>query len=74
MEDWKEFDFFFVKKEPLSINTSIVSCVYNLKHTHIIFSDLWCKFFIRAVCIVYVCSVLTCSIITSLENVIYIVS
>ena len=66
--------FFFCKNRLLSIYTSIVSCVYNLK-THTLFSVLCCvSFFICAMCIVNVFSVLTSSIVTSLENVSYIVS
>ena len=62
---------FFVKNRLQSINTSIVSCVYNLK-THTFYSVICGEsFFIRAMCIVYVCSVLTYSIITSIENISY---
>ena len=65
---------FFCKNRLLSIYTSRVSYVYNLK-THTFFS-VFCgvSFFICAMCIVYVCSVLTSSIITSFENVRFIVS
>ena len=75
MEDWKElvvFCFFYNRLQ--SIYTSIVSCVYNLKHTHILFSDLWCKFLYSCHVRCYFCSVLTSSMITLLENVSYIVS
>ena len=64
---------FFCKNRLHSIDTSIVSCVYNLK-THTFFSVICgVSFFIHAICILYVCSVLTCSIITSLENFTYVV-
>ena len=70
MEDWKELGF-LCKNRLQSIDTSIVSCVYNLK-TQTFFSVICgVSFFIPAMCIVYVCSVLTSSIITSLEDVSY---
>ena len=71
MEDWKEL-VFLKKNRLLSIYTSIVRCVYNLK-IHTFFSVICgVSFFICAMCIVYVCSVLICSIITTFENVSYI--
>ena len=63
MEDWEEL-VFFVKNKLLSIYTSIVSCVYNLKTRTFFLVICGVSFFICAMNLVYVCSVLTSSIIT----------
>ena len=70
MEDWTEL--VFCKNRLQSIDTGIVSCVYNLKTHTFVSAICGVKFFIPVMCIVFVCSVLTSSIITSLEDVSYI--